>query len=125
MIDGSVSSKRRAAGGGVELFTITEDVTDVVVFPAPSRATAVNACVPSATVVVFQVIVYGTAVASAPAGMSSILNCTPTTATLSEASALTVAVPLPDAPSPGARTSTAGGVVSGGAPLTSNASTAT
>src|SRR5947209_19444404 len=124
MIDRSVSSTRRAADGGAALDTVTADATDVLVFPDSSRATAVSACDPSATVVVFQLIAYGTAVASAT-GTPSTMNCTPTTATLSDASALTVAVPLTDAPSVGELTFTAGGVVSGGAPNTSNASTAT
>src|SRR5438132_12227256 len=125
MIERSVSSKRRGTNGGAALDTVTVDAIELVVFPAPSRATAVNACVPSGTVVVFQLIAYGTAVTSAASGTASTLNCTPTTATLSDASALTVAVPLTDAPLAGELTSTAGGVGSGGAPNTSNASTAT
>src|SRR3954463_10642322 len=124
MIEGSVSSKRVAEGGGAEFDTTTATPAELVVLPAPSRAIAVKVCDPSATVVVSQLIAYGTAVSLA-SGAPSTKNCTPTTATSSDASALTVAVPLTDAPAIGALIATLGGVVSGGAPATSNASTTT
>src|SRR2546426_7209079 len=125
MMERSVSSKRVAVGGGVAFDTVTADAADVVVFPAPSRATAVRVCGPSGTVVVFQLMVYGTAVSSGPSGDPSTKNCTPTTATLSEASARTAAVPFTDAPLVGEAIATGGGAVAGGDPVTSNASTVT
>src|SRR3982750_1239570 len=124
MMEGSVSSKRVAEGGGAEFDTVTATAADVAVLPAPSRATAVKVWEPSGMIVVSQLIAYGTATSSA-SGAPSRKNCTPTTSTLSDASALTVAVPLTDAPAVGAPIATPGGVVSGGAPATSNASTAT
>ena len=60
-----MSSKRVAAGGGAELETVTAIGADDFVFPAPSRATAVNVCGPSPTVVVFQLTEYGTVLSSA------------------------------------------------------------
>ena len=42
-------------GGGGALETVTLTAAEVVVFPAASRATAVNECVPLLTVVVFHV----------------------------------------------------------------------
>src|ERR1051326_5725974 len=125
MIDVSVSSKRVAAGCGVEFDTVTTVSADLVVLPAPSRATAVSVCDPSATVVESQLIAYGTATSSAASGAPSTKNCTPTTSTLSDALARIVAMPFTDAPAIGALTATLGGVVSGGAPVTSNASTET
>src|ERR1700704_315070 len=98
MIDRSVFSTRVAAGGGAALETVTLTVAALAVFPAPSRATAVNAWDPSRTVVVFQVTVYGTVVSSAASGDPSTKKRTPTTSMLSEASALTVTVPLTDVP---------------------------
>src|SRR5579872_858663 len=125
MIERSVSSKRVAAGGGAALDTVTVVGAETAVLPEPSRAMAVSVCEPSGTVVVSQLITYGTAVSSLPIGEPSTKNCTPTTSTLSDASALTIAMPFTDAPAAGELISTAGGVVSGGAPETSNASTAT
>src|SRR5919201_6397818 len=125
MIERSVSSKRVAAGGGAAFDTVTVVAADVAVFPERSRATAVTVCWPSSTAVVFQLTEYGTVVSSAAMGDPSTKNCTPTTATSSDASALTVAVPLTDAPLAGELIATVGGVVSGGAPATSKASTAT
>src|SRR3981081_2035918 len=115
MMDRSESSNRVAADGGAAFATVTAAATDAAVVPAPCLATQVTLCGPSATVVVFQLTAYGTAVASAASGDPSTKNCTATTSTLSEASARTVAVPLTDAPSAGELTATAGGVVSVGA----------
>src|SRR5882724_4480415 len=125
MMDRSVFSTRVAAGGGAALETIAVTMGALAVFPAPSRATAVNVWDPSATVVVFQVTPYGTVVSSAASGDPSRKNRTPTTSMLSEASALTVTVPLTDVPLVGDVMVTVGAVVSGGAPLTSKASTTT
>ena len=72
-----------------------------------------------------QVTAYGTAVSSVASGDPSTKNCTPTTSTLSEASALTINAALTAASAVGDVTATVGGVVSVGEPVTSNASTAT
>src|SRR4051812_5470864 len=80
--------------------TLTQ--ADVVRFPAASRATAVTPCAPSIASAVFQLIVYGAAVTSAPRFTSSTLNCTPTTPVSSAASAEMVIVPLTFAPAAGA-----------------------
>ena len=98
--------------------TVTVTAAAFAAFPAPSRALAVNVCDPSGMEVVFHVTVYGTVVSSAASGDPSTKNCTPTTSTLSEASALTVTVPLTDAPLVGDVMVTVGAVVSGGAPVT-------
>src|SRR6267142_4723 len=114
--DGSVSSKRApdpGGGGGALLDTVT--VTEEgVVLPAASRATAVTVCEPSLTVAVFQETEYGALVSSAPKLLPSILNCTPATPTLSEASACTVSVPDTVWPLPGKVMLAVGGVVSAG-----------
>src|SRR5207248_1795196 len=102
------------AGGVVSAFaTVTLTLAAVAVFPAASRATAVRTWTPSATVVVFHEIEYGAVVSSAPSGVPSSLNWTPTTPTLSEASAATVTVPPTVALFAGLVTETVGGVVSG------------
>src|SRR3954451_11238150 len=80
-----------ATVGGVAstLFTVTATAPAVVVLPAASRATAVSACDPFAEVVVFHETVYGAAATSAPRFAPSSLNWTPSTPTLSDASAET------------------------------------
>src|SRR5436190_4550891 len=125
MMERLSSSKRVAAGRGAAFDTVTVVAADVARFPAPSRATAVSVWAPSGTAVVSQLTEYGTVVSSGAIGDPSTKNCTPTTATSSAASALTIAVPLIDAPPGGELIATFGAVVSGGAPATSNASTAT
>ena len=85
--------------------------------PAASRATAVRLWTPSTTASVFQDVVYGAAVTSAPSVAPSSWNWTPATPTLSEAVAETVTVPLTLAPSAGAVSETTGGVVSAGVPV--------
>jgi vacuolar-type H+-ATPase subunit I/STV1 len=93
--------------------TVTVTLLDVVVLPLVSRATAVRVWVPSLTAVVFQLVEYGDAVSSLPKLTPSSLNCTPATAALSEALAVTLVVPLTVAWSAGAVTETVGAVVSG------------
>ena len=99
------------------LSTVTVTVVDSVWLPAASRATAVMVCEPSLTEAVFQGIEYGALVSSAPKLTLSILNCTPTTPTLSEALALKLVVPETLAPETGDVMLTVGGVVSAGDPL--------
>src|SRR5205807_1175741 len=94
------------------LLTVTVTATDVVVLPAPSRATAVNEWLPLEAVKVFQETVYGADVASLPRFAVSSLNWTPRTATLSDAVADTFVVPATVAPLVGAVTETVGGVES-------------
>src|SRR5262249_55460772 len=104
-----------ATDGGVvsALLTVTVTPADVVRLPAASRATAVSACEPLATVVVFHVKVYGATVRSAPTLAPSPPNCTPATPTLSLAVAVTVTdVPDTVAPPAGLVIATDGGVVS-------------
>src|SRR5213083_31001 len=120
-MDGSVSSKRvtggggGGGGGGALLATVTVTGAEGVLLPAASRAIAVILCEPSLAVAVFHETEYGAVVASAlPLIPSSSRNCTPTTPTLSEALAVTVAVPCTVAPLPGEDTLTVGGVVSTG-----------
>src|SRR5437667_990090 len=92
--------------------TVTLTAAEVAVLPAASRATAVTLWLPFALKVVFQEIEYGAVVTSAPRFTPSSLNCTPTTPTLSVASADTVIVPDTVAPVDGAVMETVGGVVS-------------
>src|SRR5437868_6850715 len=80
-------------GGGALLDTVTFRGAETVWFPAASRATAVSVYDPLPTVVVSQAMLYGAVVSSAPRLLPLILNCTPATATLSDADADTVAVP--------------------------------
>src|SRR5436190_15050091 len=96
----------------VVLETVTVTAADVVVFPAASRARALNVCEPLVAVVVSQAIVYGPAVSSEPRFAPSSTNCTPTTPTLSDAFAVTDVVPETVAPDAGAVTLDVGGVVS-------------
>src|SRR5258705_3196619 len=117
-MDGSVSSKRLpvAGGGGAALETVTVTGAETGLrLPGASRAIAVILCEPSLAVAVFHEIEYGAVVASAlPLTPSSSRTCTPTTPTLSEAVAVTVAVPFTVAPLLGAVILPVGGVVSGG-----------
>ena len=94
------------------LVTVTVTATEVVVFPAASRATAVKVCEPLATDVVFHETEYGAVVSSVPRLAPSSRNCTPTTPTLSAAVAVTVIVPLTVAPLAGDVRLTVGGVLS-------------
>src|SRR6266849_72305 len=117
-MEASVSSKRfTAAGGGAALDTVTVTGAEVARLPAASRATAVSACDPFATLVVSQGTEYGAVVSSAPSAALSTKNCTPATPTLSEALAVTVVVPETGVPDPGDVILTVGGVVSAGAAL--------
>src|SRR4051812_35251634 len=85
------------------LATVTVTPADVAWLPAASRARAATVWEPFGTVVEFQAVVYGAAVASAPTAVPSTRNCTPTTATLSDAVAdRLTAVPLTLAPAAGA-----------------------
>ena len=84
----------------------------VVVLPAASLARAVSVCTPLVTVVVFQTQLYGEVVSSEQRFTPSSLNWTPATATLSEAFAETVTVPVVVALFAGAVIETVGAVVS-------------
>src|SRR5882672_308187 len=118
--DGSVSSKRApdpagGGGGGALLATVTVTGAEVVWLPAASRAMAVMVCDPSVAVAVFHETEYGGVVASAlPLTPLSKRNCTPTTPTLSAASAVTLIVSWTVAPEAGDVMLTVGGVVSAG-----------
>src|SRR6476660_10357519 len=92
--------------------TMTMTATDVVRFPAASRATAVSAWLPAFADAVFQAVEYGAPSASAPSGPPSSWNCTPTTPTLSFAFAATVIVPETVAFGDGEVIATDGGVAS-------------
>src|SRR5439155_24167118 len=85
---------------------------EVVIFPAASRATAVMLWAPLVTLVVFHIRSYGAVVSSAPTALPSTLNCTPETATLSEAFAASVIPPEYVAPAEGLVIETLGAVVS-------------
>src|SRR5688500_6581523 len=100
--------------GGVSSMLSTTTATDVAVvwFPAASRATAVRDFGPSPTVVESQDIEYGALVSSGPRLAPLRRNWTPTTPTLSDAFALTIAAPRSVAPGAGAVMLTAGGVLS-------------
>ena len=80
--------------------------------PAESRATASIVCVPPVEDAVFQLTVYGGVVISAPRFTPSTMNCTPATATLSDAVADTVTMPETAEEAAGAVRETEGGVVS-------------
>src|SRR4030095_12324802 len=100
-------------GAEVVLLTVTGTAALVVVRLDESRATAVRLCEPFATPVVFQVTEEGEApVTSLPRLAPSSLNCTPATATLSLAVAVTVMEPLTVALAAGAVMVTLGGGVS-------------
>jgi len=100
-----------AVTGGV-LSAVPVTVAAVVRFPAASRATAVSVCDPLLVVPVFHVTEYGAVVSSAPRSAPSILNWTPTTATLSDAVAWTSHVPDTTKPEDGDDMLTVGGVES-------------
>src|SRR5437762_1439678 len=101
------------AGGVVSLATVTLTVADVVRLPAASRATAISACAALVAVVVVHDVVQGAVVTSAPRLAPSSLNCTPTTATSSDALAETLTEePETVAPLAGAVIATTGGVAS-------------
>ena len=79
---------------GARLSTVTEIAAVVAVFPEVSRARACSVCVPFDAVVVFQEKLYGEVVSSVPSSvLPSSRNCTPATATLSDAVAVRVTVP--------------------------------
>src|SRR5262245_21985428 len=105
---------RLAICGGVvsTLLEVTLIAAEVVVLPEVSRATAVTVCVPLISDVVFHDTEYGEDVSSAPRLFPSTLNWTPATATLSDAVAVAVTVPVTVAPAAGAVTDTVGGAVS-------------
>src|SRR5262249_61929879 len=84
----------------------------VCCFPAASRAVADRTCWPFGTVALFHVAAYGSAATSAPRLTPSIANCTPTTATLSDADAPNAIVPVTVEFAAGPFRATAGGVVS-------------
>ena len=105
--EGAVTS---TDGAVVSLSTVTSTAALVALLPAASRATAVSWCGPFDTVNVFQTSEYGALVSSTPRFAPSNLNCTPTTATLSEALAVTLTLaPETVAPFAGAVTETVGG----------------
>src|SRR3954470_19309438 len=106
------------------LLTVTVTVAAVVVFPAASRATAVNVWVPLVALVVSQVLVYGAAASSEPQFTPSNLNCTPATPMLSDAVAeMVTAGPDMVAPFAGAVSETVGGVVSAAVSVVKTTST--
>jgi len=92
--------------------TVTPTPADVVVFPAPSRATAVSVCGPFPLAKVSHEAEYGALVSSAPRFAPSTLNWTPATEPLSAAFAVTATVDATVAPAAGAVIDTVGGVVS-------------
>src|SRR5262249_49121967 len=108
----SLKPRARTRPLGAALETVTVTVAEVVVFPLVSRARALRTWVPFATVPVSQVIEYGATVSSAPKLLPSRRNCTPATATSSEAVAVTVITPETVAPAAGLVTVTEGGLVS-------------
>jgi hypothetical protein len=99
-------------GGVVSLATVTVAAAEVARLPAASRATAVRVWAPLVAVVVFQGTAYGEVVSSAPRAAPSSMNCTPATATLSAAVAVTVIVPATVEPDAGEVRAIVGGVVS-------------
>jgi hypothetical protein len=98
-----------SVGGVTTLFTVTVMVAEVVVFPAASLATAVRVWAALELLVVFQTLLNGETVSSAPRLTPSSLNWTPTTPTLSAAVAeMVVAAPDTVALLAGAVTDTVG-----------------
>src|SRR5439155_80447 len=95
-----------------ELATVTVTAADVVLFPAASRATAVNTRDPFVAPSVFHEIEYGLATSSAPSAMPSSMNWTPATPMLSLADAETVTVPVTVALAAGLVMDTDGAVTS-------------
>src|SRR6266850_2617431 len=101
--------------GSVDVLLVTGMATpdDTVWLPAPSRARAVRVCDPFVAVTVFHGVEYGAVVISGASGAPSRKNWTPATVPeLSEASAVTVTVPVRFAPGAGAVIATDGGVTS-------------
>src|SRR6267378_4352999 len=101
--------------GSVDVLLVTVMATpdDTVWLPAPSRARAVRVCDPFVAVTVFHGVEYGAVVISGASGAPSRKNWTPATVPeLSEASAVTVTVPVRFAPGAGAVIATDGGVTS-------------
>src|SRR5439155_24017055 len=94
------------------LSTRTVTGADTPLLPAASRATAVSVCCPSVVFVVSHDTENQFVVSSIPRSLPSSLNCTPTTPTLSDASALTVIVPATIAPAVGDAIATVGGILS-------------
>src|SRR5687768_17748786 len=92
--------------------TVTVIGVDRVWLPCASRATAVITCAPLLTPTEAQLKEYGADTSSLPTGTESISNCTPTTPTASDASAVRFTMPDTCAPSAGAVMLTAGGVTS-------------
>src|SRR6185503_9740070 len=109
---GTVVSAVGGGGGCEEVFDTVTLRCELAVLPAASRATAVMLCPPFVTLPDDQLAEYGAVVSSAPRLPPSILNCTPTTATLSEALAAMVTDPETVAPAAGLVRSTVGAVVS-------------
>src|SRR6266850_1990339 len=98
----------------VVLATVTATADDTVWLPTPSRARAVRLCDPFAALKVFQGAANGAVVTSVPRGAPSRKNWTPaTTPELSDASAVTLTVPVRVAAGAGALIATDGGVTSG------------
>ncbi len=93
--------------------TLTVTGADVVRLPAASRARAVSVCAPFETVRVSQASPYGASKSSAPLATPSTKNCTPTTPTLSLASAMTLTMSPTWALRAGDVIETDGGVGSG------------
>src|SRR4026207_1956806 len=97
--------------------TTTTTGAEVVALPTRSRATAVTEYVPSDRVVLSQLKVYGNTGRSGLTGVPFTLNCTPATATLSDAFA--VSGTMPDtSPAAGAVIDTVGGVTSAATKVT-------
>ena len=109
---GSVVSP--GGGGGDVVFDTVTVRCEVAVLPAASRANAVMVCDPLGTLPDGQLTEYGALVSSAPRLPPSILNCTPTTPTLSEAFAAIATDPDTVAPAAGVVSPTVGSVVSPG-----------
>src|SRR5206468_2991759 len=99
------------SGGVVSLATTTVTLA-VRWLPAASRAVAVSTCAPFRTVLVFQVVSYGSAATSEPRLTPSIANCTPATPTASEATAPNAIVPVTAGSVEGVVSDMSGGVVS-------------
>jgi hypothetical protein len=100
-------------GGGGVLATVTITLALVALLPAASLATALSVCEPLLAVVVFHDAEYGDEVSRLPRLAPSTRNCTLATATLSEAFAVIVMVPVTPDPFTGEEMDIVGGVVSG------------
>ncbi len=75
------------------MLTVTITADEIIVFPAASRALAVNVWLPLVVPVVTHETEYGAATSSDPRLTPSSKNCTPATPMLSEALAVTFKVP--------------------------------